>query len=509
MPKLDNRGPRGLTRRTLLAAGPAVLTAPRRRPNILLAIADDWSWPHNSAAGDPVVRTPGFDRVARQGVLFTNAVCASPGCAPSRAALLTGRSPWQLEEAGTHASLFPRKFAVFPEILEAAGYIVGITGKGAGPCNWKDAGWPHNPAGPSFVARKLQPPKGISDNDYAGNFADFLAARPKERPFFFWYGGHEPHRAYDPGCGVRSGKRLDDVRVPAFLPDCPEVRSDILDYYFEIEWFDSHLARMLVLLEKAGELENTLVLVTADNGMPFPAAKANMREYGIHMPFAVMWPARVKGGRVVEDLISFMDFAPTFLAAAGIAIPEIMTGRSFLDILTSERAGRVDPRRTRALSGRERHSHARFDNLAYPSRALRTPEYLYVRNFKPDLWPAGDPPLYADIDDGPSKRYVIERRDEDAVRPFFELACAKRPAEELFDIRRDPACTQNLADSPAHRKVLAELRNELEETLRRQGDPRVVGGGDIFESYPRFSPMRPQLGGFAREGEYNPRYRPQ
>jgi len=497
-----------LTRRQLICGAPVILKAAARRPNILLAIADDWSWPHNSAAGDPVVRTPAFDRVAQAGVLFTNAICASPGCAPSRAAILTGRPPWQLEEAGTHASLFPSKFAVFPNLLEAAGYFVGLTGKGAGPCNWKDAGWSRNPAGPAFDERTLEAPKGVNRNDYAGNFADFLQARPKDRPFFFWYGGHEPHRAYDPGCGLRAGKRLDAVPVPAFLPDCREVRSDILDYCFEIEWFDRHLGRMLDMLEKAGELENTLVVVTGDNGMPFPAAKANLREYGIHLPLAVAWPARVKGGRVIEDLISFMDFAPTFLEAAGLRVPEVIVGRSFLDVLSSARSGRVDPKRTRALSGRERHSHARFDNLGYPSRALRTDQYLYVRNFKPELWPAGDPPLYADIDDGPSKRYLLEHGSDPAVRPFFQTACAKRPAEELFDIRRDPGCVRNLAESPAYTNLLSELRAELERTLRAQRDPRVVGGGDIFDSYPRFSPMRPELGGFALQGEYNPKYRP-
>ncbi len=498
-----------LSRRQLLSCAPAILTQRGpRRPNILVAIADDWSWPHASVAGGKMVRTPAFDRVAERGVLFTNAICASPGCAPSRAAILTGRPPWQLEEAGTHASLFPKKFQVYPDLLEAAGYFVGLTGKGAGPCNWKDAGWSRNPAGPAFDARTMAAPKGISQNDYAANFAEFLKARPKDRPFCFWYGGHEPHRVYDAGAGLRAGKQLDVVRVPPFLPDCREVRSDLLDYAFEMEWFDRHLGRMLDLLQQAGELENTLVLVTADNGMPFPSAKANLREYGIHLPLAVCWPARVKGGRTIEDLISFMDFAPTFLEAAGIPIPEVMTGRSFWDVLTSGKSGRVDPKRTQALSGRERHSHARYDNLGYPSRALRTPDYLYVRNFKPELFPAGDPPLYADIDDSPSKRYILDNRDLPLVRPFFDLACAHRPAEELYDIRNDPGCTKNLAESAAHKDVLARCRAELERLLRAQQDPRVIGGGDIFDSYPRFSPMRPELGGFAAQGEYNPNYRP-
>ena len=451
-----------------------------------------------------MVKTPAFDRVARAGVLFTNSVSASPGCAPSRAATLTGRVPWQLEEAGTHASLFPRKFQVYPDLLAAAGYRVGLTGKGAGPANFE--GWPHDPAGPGYQSRKLASPvKGIGPNDYAANFENFLRGKAEGQPFCFWYGANEPHRVYDRGAGLRAGKRLEDVKAPPFLPDNAEVRGDILDYYFEIEHFDRHLGRMLDLLEKRGELANTLVVVTADNGMPFPGAKATMHEYGIHMPLAVCWQARAKGGRAVEDLVSHTDFAPTFLAAAGLPAPAVMTGRSFLDVLTSGRQGRVDPARAGALSGRERHSHARFDNLGYPARALRTAQHLYIRNFKPDRWPAGDPEGFHDIDDSPTKSYLMANREKE--KRSFALTFGKLPAEEMYDIVKDPGCTENLAGSRAHAAVKERLRTELERTLTAQRDPRMTGSGDIWESYPRFSPMRAQLGGFAAQGQYNPKYR--
>ncbi len=494
------------TRREFLAAAaaPALfqIKKPARRPNILFAISDDQSWLHTSATGDPVVKTPAFDRVAASGVLFNNAISGSPGCAPSRAAILTGRPHWQLEEAGTHASFFPRKLQVYPDLLEKAGYHVGLTAKGAGPCNFKDAGWPRNPAGPDYNRyRSDSVPEGINPIDYAANFDDFLKKRPSGRPFCFWYGGTEPHRAYLKGSGRKAGKRIEDVRVPAFLPDTEEVRSDILDYLQEIEHFDRHLGRMLDRLKQAGELENTLVVATSDNGMPFPRAKANMYEYGIHLPLAVAWPALARGGRKVDDLISFTDFAPTFLDAAGVKPPAVMTGRSFLDVLASGKSGRVDARRASAYSGRERHSHARRDNLGYPTRALRTPDYLYIRNFKPGRWPAGDPEEFYDIDGGPSRDVVLKRRDR-----FFELACGKRPGEELFDIRKDPACLENLAPSKAHAATLARLRGEMDGALKAQGDPRALGTGDIFESYPRHSPMRPELGGFAERGQYNPAF---
>jgi N-sulfoglucosamine sulfohydrolase len=481
-----------------------------KRPNILFAISDDQSFPHTSIAGDPVVKTPAFDRVAKEGVLFRNAISNSPGCAPSRAAILTGRGHWQLGEAGVHASYFPRELKVFPELLEQAGYHVGLTGKGAGPANFEGSGWEHNPAGKAYSARKLAEPRpGMSPLDYAANFEDFLKEKPADRPFCFWSGAQEPHRVFEKGIGRAAGKRLEDVVVPGFLPDTEEIRNDLLDYYEEIEHFDTHLGRMLEMLEKAGELENTLVVVTSDNGMAFPRAKATMYEYGIHLPLAIMWKAQCPGGRVVDDMVSFIDYAPTFLEVAGVSAPEETTGKSLVPVLRSTKSGVVDETRTSALSGRERHSHARRDNLGYPARSIRTREYLYIRNFAPERNPAGDPEGFHDIDDAPSKTYLLEHRNDPKVKPFFDATMLPNPAEQLFDIQADPFCMKNLAADPAYASVREKLATELESTLRAQGDPRILGTGDIFESYPRHSPMRPQLGGFAEQGQYNPAFQRQ
>lgn len=504
-----------LNRRSFLAAtaAPAVLSLlncrgeARRRPNILFAISDDQSFPHTGATGDSVVKTPAFDRVAERGVLFRNAICSSPGCAPSRAAILTGQSPWRLREAGTHASLFPRDLKVYPELLAKAGYHTGLTGKGAGPANFEGSGWEHNPAGKAWSKRRVEnPPEGIATVDYAANFEDFLREKPPDQPFCFWYGGQEPHRTFWKGSGRAAGKRLEDVKVPAFLPDCEEVRSDLLDYCQEIEHFDAHLLRMLYAIEAAGEMENTIVVVTSDNGMAFPRAKATMYEYGIHLPLAIQWPAQCPGGRVVDDLISFTDFAPTFLEVAGVAVPQETTGKSLLPVLRENKSGVVDAGRTSALSGRERHSHARFDNLGYPARAIRTRQHLYIRNFAPDRYPAGDPEGYYDIDASPTKTYLLENRDQPGVKPLFDATLQKSPAEQLYDVVADPACLTNLAGAPAHASLQSSLSGQLEAVLREQQDPRILGTGDIFDSYPRHSPMRPELGGFAERGHYNPKY---
>ena len=481
----------------------AIKSEAAKRPNILLAISDDQSYPYSSIYGSKAVETPAFDRIAREGALFTNGFCASPGCSPSRAALLTGRHTWQIEHAGTHASSFPAKYVTYPDMLEQAGYFVGYTGKGWGPGNFKIDGRKRNPAGPSFSKKKTKSPQGISSTDYAANFADFLEAKPDDTPFCFWYGDHEPHRSYLKNAGIDACKNLADVHVPSFLPDRPEIRSDLLDYCVEIEWFDKHLGLILRHLAEKGELENTLILVTADNGMPFPRAKDNCYEYGIHAPWAVRWPGKVKAGRVVDDLVGFVDIAPTFLEAAGLEPSKPMPGKSLMNILNSPKSGIVDAARTKVFSARERHSSSRWGNLTYPIRAMRTHEYLYIRNFRPERWPAGAPQKfdkngslgpahggYHDIDACPSLTFLIENMNDKAIRPYFELSVSKRPGEELYNIKLDPGCIQNLVSNPKYEKVLANHRLEFEKTLRETGDPRILSGGDIFETYKRYNPIR-------------------
>lgn len=477
------------------------------RPNVLFVITDDQSYPHASVYGSRFVETPSFDRIAREGVLFTRAYVASPGCSPSRAALLTGRYPWQIEQAGTHASSFPVEYVVFPDLLERGGYWVGFTGKGWGPGDWAASGRNRNPAGPAFSdARLATPIEGVSAVDYAANFREFLRQRPPGAPFYFWYGASEPHRSYAPGAGRAAGKRLEDVDVPAYLPDTPEVRSDLLDYALEIEHADGHLGRMLDMLEQAGELDNTLVVVTSDNGMPFPRAKATVYDAGIHVPLAVRWPARVPGGRVVEDLVSLIDVTPTLLDATGIQHPgpHPMSGRSLFGLLTSGASGIVEPMRDAVYTGRERHSSARWNNLGYPQRAVRTRDYLYIRNFAPERWPAGAPrkyeedgrlgPMhggYHDIDAAPTLELLTSRADDPFFYSYLHLAVARQPAEELYDLRSDPDCLHNLAADPAHAVVTREHRQRLDARLRETGDPRVLGTGDIWESYERRAgPMR-------------------
>jgi N-sulfoglucosamine sulfohydrolase len=492
------------------------------RPNILFAIADDQSYPYASAYGMKGIHTPAFDKVAEKGILFHNAFVAAPQCSPSRAAILTGKNIWELEEAGTHASSFPRKFKVFTNLLERNGYALGFTGKPWSPGNWQIEGWTRNPVGPEFNSKVTDqvPANGINKKDYYGNFADFLDNKQPDEPFFFWYGGHEPHRTYEYTSGYKAGKLPNDVKVPDFLPDDSITRQDIMDYVLEIEYFDSHLLKMLDLLEKRGVLDNTLVVVTADNGMPFPYAKANLQEYGTHVPLAISWPKEFIEIKASHELVSLIDLAPTFLEAAGIEDYHDMTGKSMMPILRAESNAEF---REYVLTGRERHTHARPDNLGYPARAIRTKDFLYIKNYAPDRWPVGDPvrvtaenkeraaaegfkslfPGYHDIDGSPSKTLMMDKSRE--IPALFQQAFLKRPEGQLYDILTDPYCINDLSGKPEYAEKRARLLALLDAQLSLQGDPRMFGS-EVFDSYPRYSPMR-NFEGFNDRGTYNESYR--
>ena len=456
--------------------------ATAHRPNILLCISDDQSWKHAGAYGSKMVKTPAFDRIAREGVLFQRNFTSNPTCSPSRSSLLTGQAFYRLEEGAQNWGTLPLKNKVYPDILEAAGYDVGFTGKPNGPIDWRVSGWRRSPGGPAYNSKRLTPPyPEVSANDYSENFREFLAGRKPGRPFAFWFGAFEPHREYTAGCGLKSGKRLSDAELPPWLPDNNDVRSDMLDYAYEIEWFDSHIGKMIKMLEEAGELDNTLILVTADNGMPFPRSKGQLYDSGTRLPLAVRWGNRVKGGRSVDDFVSFPDFAPTILAAAGLEKPPEMSGRSFLNVLLSDQAGQVDPTRDHAITGRERYYP---ELLPFPCRALRNAKYLYIRNYRTDRCIAGNPPDYRDSDGGIARKYLMGGRGQGVGRYQWEMAFGMRPAEELYDLAKDPDQMHNVATDKQYAEILELLGKQLERELVQTGDPRAMGRGEVFDSYP-------------------------
>ena len=443
------------------------------RPNILFAIADDWGWPHAGSYGDPVVKTPTFDRLANEGAMFRHAYVSSPSCTPSRGSILTGQWHWRLEGAGNLWSVFPDKYDTYPELLARAGYVIGVSSKGWGPGRTQKKG--RQLAGPRYR-----------------NFSAFMESRESGKPFCYWLGSSDPHRGYDKGSGGKSGMDLSKIKLFPHFPDSNEVRSDVADYYFEVQRFDSLVGEAIKVLEQSGELDNTIVVMTGDHGMPFPRCKSNNYDSGARVPLAIRWPSKVKAGTVLKDFVSLVDVAPTFYQAAGLVVPSNVSGRSLLALLS----GKDKSDRSYVLHGKERHVPGQEgkDIGGYPTRAIRTHDFLFLHNFRPDRWPAGTPyyqkaaikgAWLSDCDNGPTKTYLVENRDKDAHhRGLYELAFGKRPATELYDLKKDPDQLVNIATDSAYAETVEKLKEKLFAELEKTNDPRVTGKGPDFDKFP-------------------------
>ena len=465
----------------------------QKRPNILFCIADDATFRHLSAYGCKWVKTPAFDRIANEGLLFNNAYTPNAKCAPSRACMLTGRNPWQLEAGMNHVIYFPNAFKTYPEALADHGYFVGYTGKGYAPgVALHEDGTKRELLIKNFSRLKTTPPaRYISDNDYAGNFADFVK-QADGKPWCFWLGFTEPHRAYEYGAGIKKGGKRPDMidRVPAYFPDSLTIRTDLLDYAYEIEYMDSHVARVLKTLEENGQLANTLIVYASDHGMPFPRVKGNAYENANHVPFATMWKNGIKNpGRKVDDYVNMTDLAPTFIDVAGVPLAKSgmhpMIGKSLTSIFTSTKNGQVEPERNFQLVGQERHDYGRPHDVGYPIRGMHKNGMLYLKNYENDRWPASNPETgYLNSDGGPTKTLILNNRRNGVDKTYWQLAFGKRPTEELFDLKKDPDCVVNLATLPRYQSAKKAMEKEMEAKLLAQGDLRMLGYGYLYEQHP-------------------------
>lgn len=447
------------------------------RPNVLFCMADDWGWPHAGVYGDEVVKTPSFDRIAKEGVLFEHAFVSSPSCTPCRNSILTGQQFYRLGQGANLHGVLNVKHPNFMFRFRDAGYEIGHWRKALGKFDFRPGGYTEHPCGPT------------------NTFKNFMRKRDKTKPFCFWFGTGDPHRAYKKGSGRKSGIPVDKIHVPDFLPDNEVVRSDVADYYFEVQRWDRDVGAAMRLLEEAGELDNTIVIMTGDHGFPFPRGKGNLYDWGTRVPLAIRWGDNIPANRSVTDFVSLTDIAPSLLEVAGLDIPEEMTGKSLVPILQSEKSGRIDKDRDYVVCGRERHVPAQKEpSLAgYPSRALRTDKWLLVTNLAPDRWPAGAPAgathrngSYADCDNGPTKAFIMEEKDS----RFSQLCFAKRGEIELYDNERDPEHVNNLAEDPEHKEVIEKLRAQLLTYLQETEDPRFTDEPVKFDTYPHHKPQK-------------------
>lgn len=446
-----------------------------KRPNILFALADDWGWPHAGAYGDKVVKTPAFDRIAKEGVLFEHAFISSPSCSPCRNSIVTGQQFYRLGQGANLHSTLDIKHPNFMFMLRDAGYDIGHWRKCWGPGVYQAGGYTEHPCGPEST------------------FDEFMQNRDKDKTFCFWFGTLDPHRPYDKDTGAKSGMDIDKVHVPDFFPDTEEIRSDIADYYFEVQRWDSDVKKAIKLIEDAGELDNTIIVMTGDHGFPFPRGKGNLYDWGSRVPLAIRWPDKIKPNRTVTDYTSLTDLAPTFIEAAGLTVPKEMTGNSLLGILESGGAGRVDKERDFMVYGRERHGPAQKmpSMVGYPSRAIGNDKWLLILNLEPDRWPLGVPKdasapgeSYADADGGPTKDVIKRCKDDAKLVKYYDLCFAKRPAVELYDCQKDPYQINNLAGDAKYAGTVKKLCKQLTAYLKKTEDPRFTDTPVKFDEYP-------------------------
>jgi len=512
------------------------VAAAAEKPNLLFLFADDWGRYASLLRGtegpgtiNDVVSTPNFDRIAGEGVFFRNAHVSAPSCTPCRSALLTGQHFWRTNTGAIlRGAVWDASLPSFPLLLQEAGYHIGYTHKVWGPGTPANAPFTKEQAyaerGRRFNQFSQNATKAVAEGrpfeeakaelleETRGNFEDFLAANQKGRPWLYWFGPTNVHRQWVKGSGKALwGIEPDDLKgkMPPYLPDVPEVREDLADYFGEIAAWDAAIGVLLGELEKRGEKDRTLIVISGDHGAPgFPHGKCNLYGFGTNVCLSVTGPG-VKGGRVVDDLVSLTDLAPTFLEAAELEAPEVMTGRSLWPVLRSEKSGLVDETRTRVFTGRERHvEKARADFTPYPQRAIRTADHVLIVNFRPDRHPMGDPyrldsgdaptveelenetrVTLPDEDAGPTKAWLVGVRNTPEWRAHFDWVYGKRPQCELYDLKKDPHETKNLADDPAYAEAKAEFEKQLMDELARTGDPRLVDGGRFFETPPMAGPL--------------------
>lgn len=443
--------------------------------NILVIIADDMSMTAG-IYGDKTISTPGIDGVAKDGVIFNNAFCAASSCTPSRGAILTGMYPHQLKEGGNLWSTLPLSFSNYTTILLDNGYEIGLEGKGWGPGDFKPGGYKQNPAGPDYK-----------------NFEEFLNKLPSDKPFCFWVGSHDPHRPYEPELKKTVEFNRSALKVPAWLPDNEIVREDLLDYYAAVKRFDQTVETTIALLKKKGMYDNTLIIITSDNGMPFPRVKANAYVASTNIPLVIRWGNHFMKGKRMNEFVSLVDLAPTILNVANINVPKSMMGKTLVPLLAK---GKTDERFNMVFTERERHAKVREGNLSYPLRAVRTKDYLYIENLKPDRWPAGDPAsgettgAFGDIDNGPAKQFLVKNRNNPTYEKEVKWSIEKRPAIELYDLKKDPNQLNNVAESSIYNKIKKELGESLTKWRWRTNDPLVNNENDPFDTYPYYGGKR-------------------
>jgi arylsulfatase A-like enzyme len=442
------------------------------RPNILFLLSDDHSYPYLGCYGNKNVRTPNLDRFATEGLRFDRMFVSCPQCVPSRAALMTGRSPVAVRMV-RFTSPLPADVPALPDLLrEKAGYFTGVAGRS------------YHLDGPQTGGRRAAPvmggimdreglrtfkervdyvEKGGGMKDFGGKLAAFLDAAPKGKPWFFWLGFSDPHHAWETK-GPRGAIDPKTLKLPPHLPELPGVREDLARYLAEIEHLDADVQTVLDALKARGLDQNTLVVFMGDNGMAMPHGKGALHDPGIAVPLLVRWPGVVNAGGVTRSLVSGEDFAPTVLDAAGVKPPKEMSGVSYLKLLKGE------PFVARKYIFAERGPHGgdggmKPDVLASTfdlARCARSDKFKLIYNCTPHGAVAP-----VDSQKDPGWQAMLKANADGQLATEFVRAYFTTPRAtfELYDLETDPGELRNLAGDPKYKDVEYDLKRALTEKM--------------------------------------------
>jgi N-sulfoglucosamine sulfohydrolase len=414
------------------------------RPNIVLIIADDVSWNDLGCYGNNQVKTPNIDRLASEGLMFTNFFLTASSSSPSRNSIITGRYPHNTgaSELHTEPSL---DMVSFPELLKQSGYFTAQAGK--------------------FHMGKyaLRGFESVNENGELNGdggeeqWLSVLQSRPKEKPFFMWFASYDAHRNWGPnefsGTHIPAG-----INPPFYLASGEKTKSDLAAYYDEIARLDSYIGQVEKELAKQGVLDNTVILIMADNGRPFPHSKTRVNDRGMKAPFIIHWPAGI--GEKKEEcagLVSAIDIAPTILELASVKAPESIQGNSFKEVLLNPQ----QEFRTCVFAEHNWHDYEAHE------RMMRTKEFLYILNSRPQFANMGP----ADAVGSPSFGDLHSLKDSGDITPEQDdVFTAPRPSEELYDCKSDPEQLINIVSDPEYQQSLVILRQSLKDWMSETGD---------------------------------------